>query len=304
MTRRQNTHPLRVADWTKARGTDSLPAPVLDAFERSGLLLDTCLRQLCITVHPLAPPAGAEIRCGAEAYRHALEVITGLRSAIPGETNVFGQFRQAWQNCRDNGHPGIVAGIAPWVHRLINDARTIRRDHLHGIGGASYGTLVRRLVAPRRGDRVLFVGAGGLARSIVPYFGACDVGVWTRRCVDLQNITVDRRFAPARAADASNWADHVVFATPADTDNDGLWLAHLARQSVRTVVHLGHRRGILTAWSGCARVFDLDDVFELRRRQADIRTDRIALARRACRDAACAAIDERAPAEIADFVTA
>jgi hypothetical protein len=304
MTRRLTPETLRIAHWPKARGTDSLPIPVLREFERDGLVLDTCLRQLCITVKPLAPPAGAEIRCGVEAYRHVLEVITGLRSAIPGETNVFGQFRQAWQTCRDTGRPGIVAGIAPWVHRLINDARTIRRDHLHGIGGASYGTLVRRLVAPRRGDRVLFVGAGDLARSIAPYFSAYDVGVWTRRCVEISHINVDRRFAPDRAGDAADWADHVVLATPADADNDALWLAHLARHPVRSVVHLGHRRGMLRAWSGYSRVFDLDDVFELRRRQADIRNDKIALARRACRDAARDAVAESPVATIADFATA
>jgi hypothetical protein len=190
------------------------------------------------------------------------------------------------------------------VHQLINDARTIRREHLHGIGGASYGTLVRRLIAPRRGERVLFVGAGDLARSIVPYFSAYDVGLWTRRPVDLPDVTVDRQFMPDRADDAADWADHVVIATPADRHHDTSWQLRLSKQTIRSVVHLGHRRGMLSEWPDRSRIFDLDHLFELRRRQANIRTDKLALARDACRDAARAVDNESRPATIPGFVTA
>lgn len=293
MIRSPTIDALRAANWTKAHGAGALPATVLRDFEASGLFLDTCLRQLCIATQPLEPSPGVELRRGSEAYRFALEVITGLRSAVPGETNVFGQFKKAWHHCRASGQPDVVARIAPWVHRLINDARVIRHNHLHGIGGASYGSLVRRMIAPSRGDRVLFVGAGDLARSILPYFGACDVGIWNHRCTDLTDFATSRRFPPELAGEAAAWADHVVFTTPPDRRHDSAWQSRLRDSRIRTLVHLGHRGGELASWPGRAKTRDLDDLFELRRRQADIRTDRLERARRACRDAARATAEER-----------
>ncbi len=292
---------LWIANLPRGQRGDARQPDLREYFGRPTLLVDTCLRQLCIGLASDVPKSGGqaqllpglEVRRGVGAYRYALEVATGLRSAVPGETNVFGQFRQAWDRYRHEGKPDDVARIAPFVRRLIIDVRCIRRDHLQGIGGSSYGTLVRRLVSPRRGERLLFVGAGDLSRSMWPVFADFDVGVWNHRRVEVADASDLTNFAPGRACEAAAWADHVVFTTPPDRAHDVRWRLHVAAAGIDTLVHLGHRRGGLHTWAGCRRAFDLDDVFELRSRQARIRSDRLESARIACREAARGLVTER-----------
>ena len=146
--------------------------------------------------HFEAQYGGAEVRFGPDAYRFVLEITTGLRSAIPGETNVFGQFRNAWQDFRRDGPAARITRLAPLVHRLSNDTKAIRREHLHGIGGASYGSLVRRLIAPARADRILFVGAGNLAQSMLPFFDNYELGIWNHRPAVNRVVCANRFFRP------------------------------------------------------------------------------------------------------------
>jgi len=292
---------LWVADWPKTSDNSGLPPDVCTNLRQQGLLLDTCLRQLCIAVEPSNcsahvnlrdVSAGLTLHFGIDAYRYLLEVATGLRSKVPGETNVFGQFKKAWDQYRTDADPAAVARIAPWMHRLINDARAIRREHLHGTGGASYGSLARRLLSPRRDDRVLFVGAGDLTRSILPYFDAFDSAIWNRSPVAGDGLRAARIFAPGDARAAAAWADCVIMTTPADEANDTNWRSLLASANVGTFVHLGHRGGTWAAGLTCGTGYDLDDVFELRRSQDDIRSSRLRRARTACRDAARAVTPE------------
>ena len=215
-----------------------------------GLHLYTCLRQVTIDVVTPAtsPPPGfdghyyppAERHTGPEAYRLLLEITTGLRSAIPGETNVFGQFKEAWTAFRDHRPPAEVARLAPIVHRLINDTKAIRAAHLQGIGGASYGSLVRRLLMPRPGDRILFVGAGNLARSMLPLFRNFEVGLWNRRPVQMPAESVRRLFRPDEGQRASRWADQVILTTPPDPANDLHWQRWIAAGRIDAAIHLGH----------------------------------------------------------------
>ena len=304
---------LWVANWPKNRSDATLPAAVLDQFAARGMVLDTCLRQLCVA---RGRPANAsdqalselrpelELHFGADAYRYALEVATGLHSAVPGETNVFGQFKKAWDSARRDNEPQSVSRIAPVIHQLINDARSIRRDHLQDIGGASYGTLVRRLLSPRRCERVLFVGAGDLAQSILPYFDSFEVGLWNHRPVATAPGSVTRLFAPEDARAAAAWTNHVVFTTPPDERNELSWRTWLAGTRIRSLLHLGYRRSESARLHEGSRSYDLDDVFELRRRQAGIRSSRLERARTACADAALELTRDRVPSGMARLAIA
>jgi glutamyl-tRNA reductase len=283
---------LVVAHWLKDANSSAHAMP------RVGLFLDTCLRQLNIQVSPDALAIDdAENRTGIDAYRFVLEITTGLRSAVPGETNVFGQFKQAWERFRHNGQAAQVARLAPLVHGIINDTKTIRRAHLQGIGGASYGTLVRRLIRPEASDRILFVGAGYLARSMLPLFRNYALGIWNRRVMHSQTLPIGKVFRPVDGERSARWADHVILTTPPDDANDANWRRWLASGNARTVVHLGHRRshGTLISEPGI-RSFDLDDVFDLRHAQADARSRQLTHARRACKQCAVDYIrDDRNP---------
>jgi hypothetical protein len=289
---------LRVAHWS--------PRIDLPGDAGPGLFIDTCLRQVYVDLLPATkladlPLSGrhapAERKSGIDAYQLLLEITTGLRSTVPGETNVFGQFKDAWLAFRACGQRAEVARLAPLMHRLINDTKAIRTKHLHGIGGASYGSLVRKLVAPRAEDRILFVGAGNLAQSMLPLFRNFDVGLWNRSPLGSPPASVSISFQPEHGRHAARWADHLILTTPPDSGNDGRWLEWIAAAMldapVKTIVHLGYRgasnRGTgFMALSRNRRIktYDLEDVLALQRVQDDRRSTRLAHARAACRERA------------------
>jgi len=287
MNNSTNIDDLWVAHWSQSSAVASSSNEGSDA-GGSALVLDTCLRQMRIGLRPVDAQhellsGNPDIRYGRDAYQFILEITTGLRSAIPGETNVFGQFKNAWRRFRTAGQPAHVARLAPIIHQLINDTKAIRKEYLEGIGSSSYGGLVRRLIAPNSGDRILFIGAGGLARSMLPLFRRYELGLWHYKTIAPPVDLLQRYFDPAQGDLAAGWADHVILTTPPDTVNDGNWQRRLATASVRTVVHLGQRRSGPGTWGDGLKAYTLDDVFALRREQTGIRSQRLLQARVACR---------------------
>ena len=262
-------------------------APVTNT---SALRLDTCLREVIIEWLPeersgLPVFGDTERLRGIDAYRLLLEITTGLRSAVPGETNVFGQFRRAWHAFLEDGHPTRATDLMPVMQRLFDDTKTVRKRWLEGVGGASYGSLVRRLIEPGKRDRVLFVGAGELTRSMLPLFGKYRPALWNHHPYPSLSTSVATVFAPGHGQQAANWADHVILTTPRDAQNDRAWLAWLQQARPRTVVHLGHRRtdwDLGIDWNPGIAAFNLNDVFLLQRERDDYRSKRLDRAHAAC----------------------
>ncbi len=272
---------LHVLHWPKPPTGALPPLPAAD-----GLVVDTCLRQLFVTPdHALADALAsphAECYSGVDAYAFLLEVATGLRSAVPGETNVFGQVKRGWERCRVEATAATVATLGPIVAQLVADTRSIRHAHLQDIGGASYGTLARKLLDLAGRERLLIVGAGDLARSLLPYFRDRELGLWNRHKPGPAFAAAARLFAPADGSVAARWADAVVMTTPADAAHDGQWRDWLAGSHVHSVLHLGRRRHERLQWPGAIRALDLDDVFALRQSQDNIRSLQLERARAAC----------------------
>ncbi len=256
----------------------------LPALRSAGVVLDTCLRQLAfgLAPRPAAGPADrGESHSGTAAYRLLLEVASGLKSAVPGETNVFGQFRSAAAMAALDLPPHDWRQLAPVIDALQADTRGLRARHLQGLAGSSYGSLVRAVLKPRPDARVLFIGTGALARSMLPLFRAFDVGVWNHRpAAPLANV--GRWFAPDDAAAAGAWATDAVFTTPCDPAHDAAWHRHLDHPALRRVVHLGRRRESATCWPGKSASFSLDDVFALAGERAHQREQQLTAAREAC----------------------
>ena len=265
---------------------------------RHGMFLDTCLRQVAIIDANRTPGHLAaqtcsgdptmELRRGAEAYSFLLQTATGLNSSIPGETNILGQFKHAWRHWRAQAEQAQLCGIQTTMHSLIADSSRIRQEYLQGIGGNSYGTLVRKLLQPETDTRLLFVGTGKLAQSMLPFFAAFERGLWSRgkpREAQLESVRVFGRDGAQHAAD---WATHLLLTTPAEDGNDGLW-AKLIDTNIRKIVHLGRRRAEPGVWSDskfAGQYFDLDDVFDLRQQQSSLRSLQICRARKACQQLA------------------
>jgi hypothetical protein len=260
-------------------------ARILAALSASGVALATCQRRLVFGLGPrpgtrgIDPPG--EVCCGAEAYRLLLEVASGLRSAVPGESNVLGQLRRAWAEASVRLPADLGAQLLPVMETLLGDTRAIREHHLHGIGGRSYGSLARLLLRPRRQARILLIGAGDLARSVLPFFGNAQVGGWNHRAVPaLPGISA--WFGPDEADRAAGWAEHLIFTTPPDPDHDGAWNRRLAAAAVQSLLHFGRRRDQAFAWQAGVEAYDLDHVFALAAERENVRSLQLARARAAC----------------------
>jgi hypothetical protein len=259
--------------------------------------LDTCLRQLAIIDATQVPEfisspeytgdPEIEWHLGSKAYSFLLQTATGLNSSIPGETNILGQFKQAWNRWREQANSEQVWQLHPTMHRLFSDSAEIHRDYLHGIGGSSYGSLVRKILAPDSDSRLLFVGTGKLARSIMPLFSTFEVATWNHQPIKNHTAQSCRLFSVPSAQEAANWATHIVLTTPAETHNDQLWV-QLTATGMQPVVHLGRRRAEPGVWSNRPDYSNLDDLFELRSQQSSLRTLQIRQARKACEQLAIA----------------
>ncbi len=250
--------------------------------------VSTCMREFAVTTRQVNLPhqvaeSGLQSLHGAAAYAFLLRTVTGLNSSIPGETNIQGQLRKAWDSWREAAAAQRVAMLTPLLQRLFADGSNVRRKYLQGIGGHSYGSLTRKLLNPDGDARVLLVGAGELARSVAPFFRNRQTAVWNRHAPAAGAIDTALMFAPQEIAAAAAWATHVVITTPPDSINDALWADVLrSAAQLQKVVHLGLRRACRGSWQGFAACHDLDDVIEFRRSQTSLRSMRIAQARAAC----------------------
>ncbi|MDG1462043.1 MAG: hypothetical protein P8R04_00605 [Gammaproteobacteria bacterium] len=273
----------------RANWLSDCPSP-----DAPGFFLDTCMRKLAIpATSNLRDSIGAyaagnqlELFSGPDAYRFLLEVATGLHSAIPAETNILGQIKSAWQNCATSMRRDDTARLQPVIQSLLNDSKLIRQEHLQGLGGNSYGSLARKLIKPNPNNRILFVGSGELTQSMLPFFRNLDVGVWNYRLPVDAPAWATQVFEPDQSSDAADWANAVVLTTPQDLTNDNRWIRLLHDYPMSAILHLGVRRELPGMWSNTHELLTLDDLFDLRSSQSDIRSIQIQQAQKACRNRA------------------
>ena len=146
----------------------------------------TCLRSLVLVPEDYYHEAESSVdsRSGEWledefAYRRLLEIACGLHSPLVGETEVFGQFKDAVQarvassieTRHDQGafETAFVATLQQWSKALIEDVKLIRQKHLQDLGSQSYGSLVRREVRELSPANIEFLGAGQLVCEILPW---------------------------------------------------------------------------------------------------------------------------------------
>ena len=267
-------------------------------------VVSTCLREVRIAVLPPesqpaameAAAAGYELFCGAAAYRFLLQLSCGLMSEIAGETEIFGQIKQAWRDYEAT-QAAAVRELRPWMQRLLQDTKEVRSEHVVGLGSATYGSLVRRLLGGTLPGPTLLVGAGQLAETILPFLDTGEVLLWNRSAERAKAMLGRARAAqsarvqllpPTIEAENAAWrsARDVVLCIPADAARDAqraqLWRAQ-SREG--RVLHLGIDTAAGSAWQ-LPEIATLRDLFGLRDTQAAQREALLARARKACSDKA------------------
>jgi glutamyl-tRNA reductase len=141
-------------------------------FGPKALVWKTCLRQIAFATSfeaELLRKEGDEAFEGATAYAFLLEVICGLRSPVIGETEVFGQFKNFVSNSADFslGSPAQDLALKNYFQTLIQAAKSLRAQHLVGLGSQGYGSLVRKL--SKADESIAIFGSGQLAAEVLPW---------------------------------------------------------------------------------------------------------------------------------------
>lgn len=135
------------------------------------LIWQTCMRTLyigdsrLISEDAVYPRLGYQVHTGYEAYSLLLEIASGIRSRLLGETEVMAQFKETFKN---ESLPSTALGEYARTLRdqIIEDARKIRSSHLRNLGDQSYGGIAKKLLKNRS---VTVVGSGQLAEKVIPY---------------------------------------------------------------------------------------------------------------------------------------
>ena len=200
----------------------------------------TCLREIAILDSRQIGPAdlrdGDQLHLRQDGYAFLLEVICGLHSPILGETEVLGQFKKFAQRAQES--PGWRC-TAPWIQRLIADAKRVRTNHLTGLGGRSYGQLARTRLD--HCSRILILGAGHLVGETLPWLEEKHVEVFCRRPEAAAHLI--ERYAGARirsideSVDADSSRTGLIIAAPMSSTEIAAWMQRLGC-AIDTVVDL------------------------------------------------------------------
>jgi glutamyl-tRNA reductase len=242
-----------------------------------------------------------EIRCGAEAYLMLLLVGCGLDSELKGETEVFGQLKLAWHHYIQT-ESQQRALLLFWMQKVFEDIKQVRARFLQSTGGACYGSLIRKQLRQHTmpGQRVLLVGAGELARSVVPWLSDYQVSVVNRGREAAFRLVEDAlRNQPGFSVEIGNdnsWSEarHVVICIPRDPELDVERISRLeSRADKGVVIHMGCRREDADKWRTAGIFYCLDDFFDLQANLSKARKALLAAAKEECERLACSRIGLR-----------
>ncbi len=124
---------------------------------------------------------------GYDAYRLILEIASGLRSKLLGETEVLAQFKDRFQAANLPSSP-FGEYLAKFRDLIIEDSRKIRSGYLRNLGDQSYGGMAHRYLKDFK--KVILFGTGQLAEKVLPWVleGGREVQVAGRNLEKLGEI--------------------------------------------------------------------------------------------------------------------
>ena len=256
--------------------------------------VDTCQRQIWITDHePATIDHDVNTYAGEAAYEMLLSIACGLESRVIGETEIFAQLKNAWREFHESAQGR--ADTDPLLTALFEDTKFIRSNYISGIGGQSYGTLIRKHITLADDSHFLIAGTGELAGTIAPLLTQWQLTLMNRSVNKAHNLARSLKDKGADVAvltpvSANLLAPHlsvtdIIICRPFDAATD----QRLARlPALRNFVHLGASGENLAALSFAKQIkaIGLDDIFALQAAQDELRKAQVARARQACRERA------------------
>jgi hypothetical protein len=295
---------LRIVHFLKDEGAlRSFGRPDLGSFADSvkhSFYLNSCQRMLWIDFgNEMMEESGFETFFGVDAYGFLLKVATGLESQVAGETDIFGQIKDAWKKFKN---PDAL--LSQIMQKLFEDTKEIRTHYMQNLGGSSYGSLVRKLLREKGSSNsigegaTLLIGAGQLAESVAPYLIDQKLYISNRtasKAFDLAS-SILKQNPNAQVHSVSSFEEEmeiignvsrVIVAIPVEippTGFDSKRIAFLKNRPEIQVVHLGTRTGESKEWGSLERFDSLDAIFEIEKSQSHIRRVQIERARAACHE--------------------
>lgn len=272
-------------------------------------LIETCQRWLwigCLAEHTTIDfsflnELSARFFIGEQAYSQILEITCGLQSELLGETEVFGQFKEAWTKTQAQGG-SVFESLSAWIPKVFEDTKEVRTHFLRDIGSVSYGSVVRRILLELGlSDRpILLLGAGQIAQSVAPWIAnIAPLIVWNRgseKLEILKNSLNEKnlknvKYLCGEHVEPQAWqkAQQVVVCMPFDALRDAQrvqWWQTAAHPG--SVIHLGGFLKDAGVWTGLPNesFIALDPLFEKMRRFDESRNRAALAARKACADKA------------------
>ncbi|EKJ85644.1 glutamyl-tRNA reductase [Leptospira meyeri] len=153
--------------------------PVGNPLDDAGLeVWQTCQRNIAFGDRRLFPIAeserfykGYEVFHGFEAYRFLLEVVSGLRSKLFGESEIQAQFRDRFREEKVN-ESTFALSLLRLRDQILEHTKQIRSKYLTGLGRQTYGSVAESYLQKHKS--VTLLGTGKLATSILPYLISKD----------------------------------------------------------------------------------------------------------------------------------
>lgn len=109
---------------------------------------------------------GWEVFHGFDAYRFLLEVVSGLRSKLFGESEIQAQFRDRFREENTCGS-NFATSLLRLRDQILEQTKQIRSKYLTGIGRQTYGSVCESYLHNHK--EVTLLGTGKLVDSILPY---------------------------------------------------------------------------------------------------------------------------------------
>ncbi len=273
-----------------------------ESVSNHSIYIETCLRKIIVTRRDinLALNENMEVMNGIHAYEFLLRTACGLESEVIGETDIFGQMKEALFSSREKLTDDYRDFLNIIMQRLFEDTKEIRTQYVQNIGGSSYGSLVRKMIqdsfGPLNPKKLLLIGAGKLSKSVLPWLieGDRKVHLFNRsyeKAIEIKNALKQgkQQVEVHPLADELKYlknADVVIYCIPSDIEFDLKRLEILNDGKKRLIIHLGLLNKNATSWNRLSSFYSLDEVFNLQEKSNEKREIWIARANAACSERA------------------